>query len=177
MKWYLNENQVWETKLANGELVRWQGFPCGPICLTNEERAKLCEKLLQIDQKELKNLATESLQPVSQRIEKSLILHSTTPDLSAFKADLAKILENKQPKNYAGYTETRAVFLGKKGDLAVGRMLPWKIAAKKMELNMVEIPKTEYYYMSDALLKLAETHLEKPTPAIKKMVVFLQTFD
>ena len=123
MNWKLNkikQDNIWITYRKHGQSIEWKGFGIGPLILTNEERNSICEKLLQIKETDLEQVATQALQPFEGAIDKSLILHSTTTDLGAFQGDFTKLKAGLQPKNYAGYVETRAPFLGKAGDLAVG---------------------------------------------------------
>jgi len=179
MKWTIDNQSpkiIWKTQLENKKILEWKGFGVGPLTLTNEERENLCEKLLQADGNALKSLATEALLPFEGEVDTSLILHSTTADLGAFQGDLTKLKEGKHAKNYAGYVETRAPFLGKAGDLTVGRMQSWKKTALTFGLELVELPNLSHYYLSDVLLMLAEKHLTVPQPTTQRLIDYLQEF-
>ena len=167
---------IWTTVIENGARIEWKGFGVGPLVLSNEERSALCRRLLKIPEKDLKKTASEALQPFQGEIDKSLILHSTTADLGAFQGDFTKLREGRKPKNYAGYTETRAPFLGKAGDLAVGRMEGWKVSAARAGVGSLELPNLSHYYLSDVLLMLAAEHLSAPQPAIQRMVDYLKQY-
>lgn len=167
---------LWTATLEDGSHIEWKGFGVGPLVLTDGERAALCQRLLGIPERELQKAATGALHPVQGTIEKSLILHSTTTDLGAFPGDLAKLLAGVRPKNYAGYVETRAPFLGKAGDLAAGRMEGWKISAAKAGVDCLDIPNLSHYYLSDVLLLLAAEHLNNPQPSIQALIGFLKKY-
>ena len=166
----------WEGRTTEGQLVVWENFGVGPLTLTEKDRVGLCQQLLNTDLQGLTTLATSALVPFSGTIGRSLILHSTTTDLGAFKADLLKVMQGKHPKNYAGYTEVRSVFLGKTGDLTVGRMPAWKEAAKVEGMDMAELSNTSHYYLSEALLLATVLHQRAPDPAITQIVQFLKQY-
>lgn len=171
-----NINIEWEITLPDGEVVIWKGLSAGPLTLTETELTTLCQDLLGIELDKLADLAEQVLQPVSAAttIDKSLILHSATPDLGAFEGDFTKIKEGKFPKNYTGYVETRATYLGKEKDMAVGRMTAWKTAMSRTLLEKVEVPNLDYYYLSHFLLKLAKTHQDNSDTVLSKVINYLK---
>ena len=153
MNWTAKENDPthsWTTKLEDDQVLEWTGLGVGPLTLSHNQRIELCQQLLGMDEKLLTQTATHALKPFRGTIERSLILHSTTTDLGAFYGDFTKLKAGLKPKNYAGYVETRAPFLGKKGDLAVGRMEGWKVTVAKLGLTQLEVPNLSHYYLSDA---------------------------
>ena len=182
MKWEVTEDPealdqvLWIGTSEQGHEIHWKNFGTGPLTLTSMERATLCQKLLQTDLNNVKLLAGEVLRPFSGDIDKSLILHGTTSDLGAFQGDLVKLQNGEQPKNYAGYVEVRSVFLGKAGDMAVGRMTSWRPVALASGLEVVDISDVSHYYLSEALLLLAVQHLEKPDERILKIAAFLKKY-
>ena len=184
MKWSLRNTALggnesilkWIGESDKGGIHIWEGFTSGPITLSEMERRTICQKLVPIEIGELETLATQSLQLVKGAYDKSLILHTTTPGQGAFEGDLAMLMAGQRPKNYAGYVETRSVYLGKPGDMAVGRMEAWKAAAGKGGLELVDVHGLEYYNLMDALLKQGEAHLEKPVECIDCMIGFLKKY-
>ncbi len=165
----------WELSTATKKYA-WQGFYTGPLVLDEKTVAHLCKKLLDIELSELTNVATLELQPVPslKSVGASIILHSTTPDLKTFDGDLDKVMKGITPTDYTSYKEARAVYLASPGDLAVGRIQPWKAGVRQGALESVELPGIDYYYLSHALLVLAEQHLEKPRPQIDKILTFIK---
>ncbi len=167
--------KIWGVERPNGKTVYWKGFTSGPLTLNSTERKKLYEQLLPIgDEMDFKTLVAQSIRLASGKVDKSLILHSTTPYGGSFEGDLAKLLEGKQIKNYTGYAETRSVFLGKVGDLAVGRMKAWKETAKANGLDMADIGGIDYYHLVDVLLQEAANYLQKTVAPIQQIIDFLQ---
>jgi hypothetical protein len=165
----------WDVVLADGRRVPWQGCYTGPLTLTNAAVDALCWQLLGIDSTEIGKIATQELQPVASQTDRpSLILHSTTPDLKAFEGDLDKLVNRGIPADYTTYTETRSVYFARAGDLAVGRTSPWQTAVDVEGIDAIAIPGIDYYYLSHALLLLAESHLRSPTVEINRMVEFFR---
>jgi hypothetical protein len=165
----------WDVVLVDGRRIPWQGCYTGPLTLTDAAVDALCLKLLGIDSTEIGTVATQELQPVAAQTDRpSLILHSTTPDLKAFEGDLDKLIDRGIPSDYTTYTETRSVYFARAGDLAVGRTNPWQTAVELEGIDAIAIPGIDYYYLSHALLLLAESHLDVPTVEINRMVEFLR---
>ncbi|MCB9356913.1 MAG: hypothetical protein H6575_20345 [Lewinellaceae bacterium] len=168
--------QEWTGVSGDGHSVVWKGLGVGPVTLSESKRTEICCKLLGAEPGALRTLADQSFRVVSGEYERSVILHSTTPGAGAFEGDLAKLRDGHKPKNYAGYVETRAVYLGQAGDLAIGRMESWKTTATLAGLQTLEVPGAEYYHLIDALLTQAEAHLESPSACILQLAGYLQTY-
>ena len=166
----------WRLSDTEEKQYDWQGFYTGPLVLEEKTIEQLCKRLLNIELSGLTDAATNELQPVSSQkmVGASIILHSTTPDLKTFEGDLDKVMKGITPTDYTSYKEARAVYLADKGDLAVGRIRPWKEGVDSGGLDAVELPGIDYYYLSHALLVLAEQHLSQPSPLVNKMVTFLK---
>ncbi len=180
-QWIYEQRQAsnpleWIIKLPNGEEVVWKGFTSGPLNLSKEEIEGLCEKLLGIPLSQLSEVASLVLQPIvaPKSINKSLVLHSTTADLGAFEGDFAFLQRQMKPKNYAGYVETRAVYLGKEDDVAVGRMSSWEKGIEHSVLNAIEVPNLTYYYLSHYLLTIAAVYPNEPNEALEKIITYLK---
>ncbi|MFK7950858.1 MAG: hypothetical protein AB8G11_24980 [Saprospiraceae bacterium] len=181
MKWKYEksaeENPLkWTITAPNGDVILWQGFDCGPLNLSKSEIASYCETLLGIPLEQLSDVASKVLQPIvaPNTIEKSLMLHSTTSDLGAFEGDFAFLQREMKPKNYAGYVETRAIYLGKTADKAVGRMIPWRNGIEHSSLEAIDVANSDYYYLSDYLLTLAATYSEDSKNILAEIIDYLQ---
>lgn len=166
----------WQLSDTDGTPYNWQGFYTGPLVLSTEKVAQLCQQLLNIDIGDLLEVASAELRPVPslEYVGASIVMHSTTPDLKTFDGDLDKVMKGITPTDYTSYKEGRAVYLAGPGDMGVGRIQPWKVAADLGQLEAVELPTIDYYYLSHALLALAEQHLDSPSSAIEQIVTFLQ---
>ncbi len=169
----------WSITDKNNNKYDWKGFYTGPLVLEETKVDRLCQKLLAIPRSSLLDVASKELRPVPSlnSVGTSIILHSTTPSLKTFDGDFDKIKKGITPSDYTSYKEGRAVYLAQKGDLAVGRIQPWQTAVKLFELSSIDLQNTSYYYLSHALLALAEKHLETPNPAITKLIQFIQNTD
>jgi len=166
----------WQINDSDQTKHDWIQFYTGPLVLEESKIEQLCVKLLGIELKKLTETATKELQPVPslKSVGASIVMHSTTPDLKTFDGDLDKVMNGITPTDYTSYKEARAVYLASTSDLAVGRIQPWKAGVQLGNLESVEIPGIDYYYLSHALLVLAEQHLEESSPQIEKIVNFLQ---
>lgn len=164
----------WELE-ANARKVFWNGFSTGPLTLKQEKIEKLCRKLLGIPLAGLDKAVNAELKPVTQYNPKAkaMILHSIPADSKAFDADAEAVLTNQLPVDQAAYCEARSVYFGGCDDLFVGRVEAWKHAVSTSGYEGVEIPDIDYYYLSHALLLLAERHIKEPTAQIKRMAGFL----
>ncbi len=166
----------WQITDPNQKEHDWKGFYTGPLVLKESVIEQLCKKLLGVEIKALTETATKELKPVPSlsSVGASIVMHSTTPDLKTFDGDLDKVIKGTTPTDYTSYKEARAVYLASAGDLAVGRIQPWKSGVQLGKLESVEIPGIDYYYLSHALLVLAEQHLREPSPQIIKITNFLK---
>lgn len=166
----------WKIADSNQKEYDWKGFYTGPLVLEEAMIEQLSKKLLGIEISELTETATKELKPVPtlKSVGASIVMHSTTPDLKTFDGDLDKVVKGTTPTDYTSYKEARAVYLASSGDLAVGRIQPWKTGVQLGNLESVEIPGIDYYYLSHALLVLAEQHLRAPSPQINKIITFIK---
>ncbi len=166
----------WELIDNQGQRFAWKDFEMGPLVLRNEQIEQLCQKLLGIDLGELEGIADKVLTPVQAMDTKrpNIILHGTTPDLNTVIGDIEAVTNHRPPTNYAAYTETRSVYLAKSGALAVGRIKSWKVAATTEGIEAIDIGSIDYYYLSHALLILAESHLQSPQLPVHQILEFLQ---
>lgn len=164
----------WDLILADEQRVRWKGFYTGPLTLTTEEIETLCLKLLGIGIAELQKVASEELQPApfGENLP-ALIIHSQTPDVKSFEQDFLDLMNGSTPLDHTTYAEARSAYFARQGDLAIGRTNPWKTAIELGKINSIEIPGIDYYYLSHALLLLAEKHLSSPTFQINRIIEFL----
>ena len=166
----------WQVVLPDGKKLPWQGFYTGPLSLHPHEIEGLCQTLLGIDGAAVAAVAAQELQPVTTLGQdwSGLIMHSMTPDNNALEGDLDKLIRRVPPSDYTAYAEARSVYLAWPGDLAIGRISPWKTAVTMKGIEAVKVPGIDYYYLSHALLRLAERHLSSPTTPLQRMIEFLR---
>jgi hypothetical protein len=166
----------WEITDAKNEKHEWKEFYTGPLVLEENEIEALCQKLLGVSLDKLLDVANEELLPVPslKDVGASIVMHSTTPDLKTFDGDLDKVIKNVPPMDYTSYKEARSVYLAGEGDVVVGRIEPWQSSANLGNATAVKIPVIDYYYISHALLVLAEQHLVSPEKTIDQIVDFLK---
>jgi hypothetical protein len=165
----------WDLVFDDEQRVRWKGFYTGPLTLTTKEIETLCLKLLGIDITELQKVASQELQPAPLGENwPALVMHSQTPDVKSFEQDLLDLMNGPTPLDHTTYAEARSAYFARQRDLAIGRTNPWKTAIELEEINAIEIPGIDYYYLSHALLLLAEEHLRSPTLQINRIIEFLR---
>ncbi len=165
----------WDLVLPDEHRIPWQGFYTGPLTLTTGEIETLCLKLVGIDTTELRKAASQELQPVPLAENwPALIMHSATPDLKSFEGDLHDLMNGGTPSDHSAYTEARSAYFARPQDLAIGRTNAWKTAIGLEGIDAIEIPGIDYYYLSHALLLLAEEHLRSPTLQINRIIEFLK---
>lgn len=159
---------------TEGGAVRWQGYT-GPLRLHEDELARACRRLLGVPRGRLQQVASEHVATGAAPSDDTprLILHSTTPGIRAFEADLAAMLEGRVPLDLTTYTETRALYLGRPGDLAVGRTRPWRSAVAGAEADGLALEDADHYYLSHALLRRA---LDRGSadPALERIIAYLR---
>ena len=166
----------WDLVFDDERRVRWKGFYTGPLTLTTEEIAALCLKLLGIDITELQKVASQELQPTPLgKNWPALIMHSQTPDVKSFEQDLLDLMNGPTPLDHTTYAEARSAYFARQQDLAIGRTNPWKTAVELEKINAIEIPGIDYYYLSHALLLLAEEHLISTSLEINQILEFLRS--
>jgi hypothetical protein len=105
----------------------------------------------------------------------SLIIHSATPLKSMLEGDLAAIAAGKQPEDSATFIETRSVYLAAPGDVVVGRTGPWREAAALAPVDVVDVPTIDYYYLTHALLTLADASWPHWSPTLGRLVAVLRS--
>lgn len=166
----------WEITDTKGKKHEWKEFYTGPLVLEEEETNILCQKLLGVGIDQLLEVANEELLPVPslEEVGASIVMHSTTPDLKTFDGDLDKVIKNVPPMDYTSYKEARSVYLAGEGDIVVGRIEPWQASADLGKAKAIKIPVIDYYYISHALLVLAEQHLVSPSQEINELVDFIK---
>lgn len=166
----------WEVTDTKGKKHEWKEFYTGPLVLEEEEIEVLCQKLLGVSLDKLLEVANEELLPVPSldEVGASIVIHSTTPDIKTFDGDLDKVIKGVPPMDYTSYKEARSVYLAGEGDVVVGRIEPWESSANLGNAKAIKIPIIDYYYISHALLVLAEQHLLSPSQEINQLVDFLK---
>ncbi|WP_239112049.1 hypothetical protein [Streptomyces anulatus] len=104
----------------------------------------------------------------------SLLLHTTTPLLKAFDGDLAALLSGREPHDVTTYVEARSVYLGTPDDLTLGRTAPWAEAAALRGVPAVDIGDLDHYYLTHALLLMAEAHEERADTPLRHVIDWLR---
>ncbi|MGJ6968576.1 hypothetical protein ACSDR0_42380 [Streptosporangium sp. G11] len=163
--------------LPDGRKVRWSGFFTGPRVLDDDRIAALAERLLGLGVSAVPAAAERELAPyhaLPGHRPPALLLHSTTATLRALDGDVAELAGGRDPHDVATYVETRAVFLGTGSDLSVGRTAPWAEAVEVRGVPAVDIGDREHYYLSQALLVLAERHERGEETVLGEIVDWLR---
>ncbi|WP_329026960.1 hypothetical protein [Streptomyces sp. NBC_00690] len=145
----------------DGSDVRWEGFFTGHRILDEAQIAELAQRLLGVEHTAVAELARNELSPYyadSTGDRPALLLHSATPTLRALAGDLTALRTNRVPHDVATYVEARSVFLGAPADLSVGRTAPWAEAVGHLGVPAVDVGDRDHYYLSHALLLLADAH-------------------
>ncbi|WP_431044541.1 hypothetical protein ACQUSR_23275 [Streptomyces sp. P1-3] len=157
-----------DVRLPSGGEVRWAGFFTGHRVLDEREVAAFADRLLGIDCSLVPAAAERELSPYYAGPgdhPPALLLHSTTSTLRAFDGDVADLVAGRSPHDVATYVEARSAFLGTAADLSVGRTAPWAEAVEVRGVPAVDIGDREHYYLSHALLVMADEHERgKKTP-------------
>lgn len=142
--------------------------------LDETDIAIACRKLLSIEPCDLLDLVDEYVEFSAPADGQSrLIVHSTTPFARGFETDLTAMVEGRPVSDLTTYVETRALYLARSGDLAVGRTRPWRRAIPKEGVRRLALPDTDHYYMSHALLRRALDAGDRD-PVIAQMIEFLR---
>lgn len=166
------EMHEWIVTGAHGPIL-WQGYT-GPLRLDQAELTETCRGLLGVRLDALQRVAAEIIDTSAVPSDASrLFLHSTTPAIHAFEADLAAMTRGQVPSDLTTYTETRALYLARPGDLAVGRTYPWRLALARGNLDGVTLGDTDYYYLSHALLRQARDR-GCSDPALSRVISYLR---
>ncbi len=166
----------WNLVLQDGRRVPWRGFYTGPLTLESQRITEICGDLLGLEVGQLQAEVERALVPaVGEKAEQpAFFLHSTTPELKTFDADLSAVLRGKTPGDFTTYKETRSVYLARPGDIVIGRTRTWKAAVEAIGADAIELPDVDHYYLSHALLSLAAAHQLKPLAAIDRLVAELR---
>jgi hypothetical protein len=149
-----------EVVAGDGTVHPWKGFSTGPRVLSDEEVEEYCRLLLGHGVADVADRAARELLPfaedsAAQEVVRAVIMHSATRTTRGFEGDLSDVVAGRNPYDVAGYLESRAVTLAREGDVAVGRIAPWREAVTLAGVTAVDIGAREYYYLSDALLTVA----------------------
>jgi hypothetical protein len=145
-----------EVVTGDGRVLPWRGFSTGPRVLTPAEVEEHCRLLLGHGTDRVAARAAAELPPSRDGGPvPAVVMHSATRTTRGFEGDLADVAAGRNPYDVPGYLEARAVSLGGPGDLAVGRIAPWREAVAHHGVPALDIAERELYYLSDALLTVA----------------------
>lgn len=147
---------AWEIDRPDGSRMRWEGFYTGPVELSRDDLAHAARQILNLSLDEVAVAAASYLRPSTHDdgTGPCIVLHSATPVLKSLQGDLAEVAAGRIPDDVAAYVETRAVSLARPGDLVVGRTYTWQVAAQMSGVEAVVIPGIDYFYLSQAIIKL-----------------------
>lgn len=162
----------WRLADSVGSTLDWDGFCTGPRVLGPDRIAHLCQTLLGLPLAELPQASEAGLgiAPGALATPPRVFLHSTTPDLNAFEGDVDAVRTGRRPLDFTTYKEARSPYLARPGDLAVGRTLPWRQSCEIAKVEMLPLDDCEHYYLSHALLALAERHTRAPIPSMSALI-------
>lgn len=159
--------------IVDGDEISWQGY-AGPLRFDETDFAIATRKLLSIEPDELPELVAEHVEFASPgQGQRRLMVHSTTPYASSFETDLSAMVEGRQILDLTTYVETRGLYLARSGDLVVGRTRPWRHGFAAEGVERLVLPDTDYYYMSQALLRRAVDGGDRD-PVMRQIIDFLQ---
>jgi hypothetical protein len=172
----VDDPQPWATRLPDGRELIWNGFFTGPVVLSTAEIEHAASSLLDIPASAVSTLAAHELRSYisdSGPQPPSVLIHSATTTTKGFEGDLDNLIQGRPAHDVATYLETRCVFLGRPGDITVGRTRPWRESALHAGITYVDIGDVEHYYLSQALLTAALRHKDAPVSAINKLLDWL----
>jgi hypothetical protein len=159
--------------IVDGEEVAWQSY-AGPLRFDETEFAIATRKLLSIEPGELPDLVGEYVDFASpSQGQPRLMVHSTTPYANSFETDLTAMVEGRPVSDLTTYVETRGLYLARSGDLVVGRTRPWRSGSAAKGVKRLPLPDTDYYYMSQALLRYAVDGGDRD-PVMRQIIEFLR---
>lgn len=166
------EFREWVVEAQDAEIA-WQSY-AGPLRFDDTDFAIATRKLLSIEPAELPALVCEHVEFASaDRSRPRLIVHSTTPFASSFETDLAAMVSGAPVADLTTYVETRALYLARGGDLAVGRTRPWRDAVTVNGVERLCLPDSDFYYLSQALVRRAVDGGDRD-PVVRRIVEFLR---
>lgn len=165
-------DRSWRVQPQPGETLTWDGFYTGPEFIAEDELERLCRRLLGASLAELPALGAAGLGPprADGAPAPRVLLHSTTPDLNTLQGDLHALRVGQRALDCTTYKEARAPFLARPGDLAVGRTRPWRQACAAHGVEALDVRELDHYYLSHALLRCAERHVEAPVPEMQSLI-------
>jgi hypothetical protein len=166
----------WAGRLPDGSEISWDGFFTGPVVLGERELAGAAGRLLGVPLGAVAELAARELGSYVSGpgpVPPSVLMHSATPTTKGFEGDLADVRRGRPGHDVATYLEARVVSLARPGDVTVGRTRPWREAAERAGIGLIDIGDTDHYYLSHALLAAAVAHQRAPQPAIASLLRWL----
>ncbi|MFI1930062.1 hypothetical protein [Streptomyces sp. NPDC020330] len=161
----------------DGGKARWEGFFTGHLVWDETRVAESAKRLLGMDTAAVARAAGEAVRPYRAQpgsTAPALLLHTTTPLLKAFDGDLAALLSGQEPHDVTTYVEARSVYLGTPDDLTLGRTAPWAEAAALRGVPAVDIGDLDHYYLTHALLLMAEAHEEGADTSLRHVIDWLR---
>ena len=159
--------------IVDGDEVSWQSY-AGPLRFDDTDFAIATRKLLSIEPDELPDLVSEHIEFSSpSQGQPRLMVHSTTPYANSFETDLTAMVEGRPVADLTTYVETRGLYLARSGDLVVGRTRPWRRGPAAKGVHRLRLPDTDYYYMSQALLRRAVDGGDRD-PVMRQIIEFLR---
>ncbi|WP_343709754.1 hypothetical protein [Mycobacterium sp.] len=159
--------------IVDGDEVAWQSY-AGPLRFDETDFAIATRKLLSIEPGELPELVAEHVEfAAPSQGQRRLVVHSTTPYASSFETDLTAMVEGRPVLDLTTYVETRGLYLARSGDLVIGRTQPWRHGTAAEGVERLVLPDTDYYYMSQALLRRAVDGGDRD-PVIRRIIEFLR---
>src|ERR1700761_4935707 len=158
---------------VDGRHVDWQSY-AGPLRFDETDFAIATRKLLSIEPAELPDLVLEYVEFGSPRDgQPRLMVHSTTPYALSFETDLSAMVDGRPVMDLTTYVETRGLYLARSGDLVMGRPRPARDAVAAEGVVRLPLPDTDYYYMSQALVRRAVDGGDRD-PVTRQIIEFLR---
>jgi hypothetical protein len=167
----------WDVHLPDGRRVRWRDQYTGPVVLTAGPLSGIRRRLLGLADEHAVQAAVEQefrLAPAGTA-EPAVLVYSASQVKKCFEADLADLGDGRQPECPAAYIETRSAYLARGADLVCGRTAPWRAAMAHRGRRGIEVPGLEYYYLTHALLVLADQFEERPSAALRRLVDYARS--
>jgi len=164
-------------RLPDGRSVRWEGFFTGPEVLDERQVGALTGRLLGVAPSAVAAMAEQELVPYHAGAGPRppvLLLHSATATLRALEGDLADLVAGRVPHDVATYVEARSAYLATPADLSVGRTAPWAEAVAARGVPAVDVGDRAHYYLSQALLVLADAHEQGRQTRLDEVVDWLR---
>jgi hypothetical protein len=161
------------TVTRDGTSIPWRCY-AGPVRLDAADFARACRALVAVEPADVQDFALNHIEIASDDGDRRrLILHSTTPTTRGFETDLAAMAEGRVPVDITTYTEARALYFARAGDLVVGRTRAWRLTPAKTGVERLALDDTDHYYMSHALLQRAVDHGDRD-PALARLIAYLR---